>query len=376
VWQLPQPAEAYWTGIIGCGQKCTSPCASALSVARPCPPWQTSFGPIGQADREAIAEYLISRVGAPRLIAAKALFHSLGCRGCHKIRGVGGDDGPDLTLTGDKDPGQVDFTHVSGEATVANWHAEHLRDPAKIVPGSLMPDPGLSDEQIDLLTFYLLSLRRSSFPEAFWPQDRIRVERFGEREFATDGETLFGTFCAACHGAAGEGRRYPGTLPFPSVSNPDFLAAASDDFLARTIHHGRPGRRMPAWGGKDGGLRPEEIAAVVDFLRRQSGVAEPQPTDPRRRWVQADAAAGETLYARYCSGCHGVRGEGSQAIQLNNPALLEAASDDYLIETIGRGRRGTPMPSFRQGSTTNPALSPAEIETIVAYLRTWEQGQE
>jgi len=337
-------------------------------------PWKTSFGPIDEADREAIAEYLGSRVGAPALVHAKALFHSLGCRGCHKVGGVGGDDGPDLTLTGDKDPGQVDFSHVAGERTLANWHAEHLRYPAKIVPGSLMPDPGLTDEQVDMLTFYLLSLRRTSSPEAFWPKDRIRAERFDEREFTTDGETLFGTFCAACHGAAGEGRRYPDTLPFPSVSNPDFLAAAGDDFLARTIHHGRPGRRMPAWGEKDGGLRPEEIAAVVDFLRRQSGASEPEPIHPQRRWVQADAAAGQALYARYCAGCHGADGEGPQAIQLNNPALLAAASDDYLVEMIGRGRRGTPMPSFRQGSTTNPALSEAEIEAIVAFVRTWEQS--
>ena len=51
-----------------------------------------------------------SRVGAPGLVEAKAMFHSLGCRGCHKVGGVGGDDGPDLTLEGKKDPGRLDFT--------------------------------------------------------------------------------------------------------------------------------------------------------------------------------------------------------------------------------------------------------------------------
>ena len=43
--------------------------------------------------------------------------------------------------------------------------------------------------QIDRLVFYLFSLRRTEFPEAFWPKDRIRAQHFGEREFATDGAT-------------------------------------------------------------------------------------------------------------------------------------------------------------------------------------------
>lgn len=335
--------------------------------------WRTSFGPIDEASRTAIGEYLASRVGAGRLVQAKALFHSLGCRGCHKVGGVGGGDGPELTLTGDKDPGRLDFAHVSGERSVAHWHAEHLRNPAQVVPGSQMPKLGLTDEQVDLLVLYLLSLRRSNFPEAYWPQDRIRVERFGEREFATDGETLFAAFCAACHGRAGEGRRFPGAPLFPAVGNPDLLAAATDAFLADTIAQGRPGRRMPAWGEPDGGLRPEEIAAIVSHLRRQAGVAEPQPARTERRWVTADARLGQRLYAAYCSGCHGPQGEGLLAPQLNNRGLLAAASDSYFVETIGLGRRGTLMPSFRSGSPLNPALSAAEIEAIVAFLRTWEK---
>ena len=337
--------------------------------------WKSSFGPIPAEDRQALRVFLSSRVGAPGLTEAKALFHSLGCRGCHRVGGVGGDDGPDLTRVGEMDPGRRDFTHVPGEKTVANWLAEHFRAPATLVPGSKMPALALSEDRIRLLTFYLLSLRRSDVPEAFWPKDRIRAERFGEREFSSDGATLYGTFCAACHGTSGEGRRYPGMPPFPAVGNPDFLALASDAFVTATIEHGRPGRRMPAWGEKDGGLRPSEIVEVVSHVRKLGGGATPAADGKPRRWVQGDANEGIRLFTAYCASCHGPKGEGGEGPALNNKVLLANATDTYLLETIRRGRRGTSMEGFANPSTVRPALAAEEIESIVTYLRTWEAGK-
>jgi cytochrome c oxidase cbb3-type subunit 3 len=337
-------------------------------------PWQTSFGAIPKGDRDALDVFLVSRVGAPGLTEAKALFHSLGCRGCHRIGGVGGDDGPDLTLEGERDPGRLDFAHVPGKATLANWLAEHFRAPATLVPGSKMPALGLAEDQIWLLTFYMLSLRRSDVPEAFWPKDRIRAERFGEREFATDGATLFGTFCAACHGASGQGMRYPGIPPFPAIGNLDFLALASDEFLTATVRGGRPGRRMPAWGEKEGGLRPAEITEVVAHLRRLGDGVTPEADRKPQRWAQGDAKEGVRLFTAFCAACHGPRGEGKEGPALNNKVLLTTATDTYLVETIRRGRRGTEMEGFANPSTIRPALSASEIESIVTYLRTWEAG--
>jgi cbb3-type cytochrome c oxidase subunit III len=334
--------------------------------------WQTSFGEIPPDDRAALNEFLSSRVGAPGLVEAKALFHSLGCRGCHKIGGVGGDDGPDLTREGEKDPARLDYTHVPGKNTFANWLAEHFKNPAQIVAGSQMPLLGLPQEKIDSLVLYLFSLRRSDFPEAYWPKDRIRADRFGEREFATDGATLYGTFCAACHGQRGEGMRYPGAAAFPAIGNTDFLAIASDRFIAATIQHGRPGRRMPAWGEKEGGLRPAEIDAVVAHVRSFGhGVPSPAETEPRR-WVQGDAAAGAHLFAGSCSGCHGAAGEGKEGPQLHNQALLQHATDRYLVETIRRGRHGTTMSSFAQPALAHRQLADQEIESVVTFIRTWE----
>lgn len=337
--------------------------------------WRISFGTIPQEDRRALGVFLSSRVGAPGLTEAKALFHSLGCRGCHKVGAVGGDDGPDLTRVGEMDPGRRDFTRVPGKRTVANWLAEHFRAPATVVPGSKMPALRLDEEQIRLLTFYMLSLRRSDVPEAFWPKDRIRAERFGEREFATDGATLYGTFCAACHGPQGQGMRYAGMPPFPAIGNPDFLALASDDFIAATVRAGRPGRRMPAWGEQEGGLRPGEIVEVVSHVRRLSGGVAPVADRKPRRWVRGDAREGVRLFTAHCASCHGTRGEGGEGPALNNKVLLANATDTYLAETIRRGRRGTAMEGFANPSTVRPALAGTEIESIVTYLRTWEAGK-
>jgi cbb3-type cytochrome c oxidase subunit III len=340
--------------------------------AAPDGPWHTSFGPIPPQDLADLTVLLDSRVGAPRLVKAKASFHSLGCRGCHKVAGVGGDDGPDLTRVGEKDPGQLDFTHVSGPHTVPGWLAEHFRSPATMVPGSAMPQLGLDEPTIETLTFYLLSLRRSDQPEAYWPKDRVRAERFGEREFATDGATIFGTFCAACHGPSGQGMRYPGMAAFPAIGNPDFLAVASDRFLIETVTHGRPGRRMPAWGESAGGLRQGEIAAVIAHVRSLApSVPAPIDEEPHRR-VRGDAAAGARAYSDACASCHGAHGEGGEGPMLANRRLLGAATDTYLIETVRRGRRGTSMPAFSAASPAHRLLSNEEIEAVVAFIRSWE----
>lgn len=334
-------------------------------------PWKTSFAAINEPDRELLSVYMSTLVGAPQLIAAKAAFHSSGCLGCHKVSGVGGDEGPDISRSGEKDPGQVDFAHVAGARRLDNWLAEHFRSPAAVVAGSLMPAQGFGEARIEALTFYTLSLRRRDLPGSYMPKDRLKVARLGEREFATDGETLFGAFCSGCHGASGTGLQAPGMAAFPSIVNPDLLALASDEFIAETVRRGRPGRRMPPWGGAGSGLRPAEIQAVVGYLRRIGGVQAEATSDPAR-WVTADAGAGKRLFAAACSGCHGARGEGGAGPALNNQVLLETAGDTFLTETVGRGRRGTGMAAFRIPSPIRPALSNAEIESIVAFIRTWQ----
>jgi len=338
------------------------------------PRWTDSFGAIDRSDLEAIGGFLATRIAAPQLVEAKSLFHSLGCLGCHKVDGIGGEDGPDLTHVGDKDPGRLDFSHVPGDPTLANWLAEHFRNPARVVPGSQMPAAGLGPEQIDLLTLFMLSLRRGDHPGAYWPKDRIRAERLGDRDFTTDGASVYATFCAGCHGRGGEGLRFGGMPPFPAIGSPDFLAVATDEFMVETIRQGRPGRRMPAWGDASSGLRPAEIAAVIAHLRRLTDTPAPPPDARPPRWAKGDLTEGGRLFSTYCAGCHGADGEGLEGPALRNKVMLSTATDAYLFETIRRGRIGTSMPSFAAPSPVHPALTPAEIDSIVSFIRTWEQS--
>ncbi|MBM3818535.1 MAG: c-type cytochrome [Acidimicrobiia bacterium] len=334
-------------------------------------PWRSAFGSISESDRALLATYLATRVAAPRLVEAKSVFHATGCLGCHKVSGVGGDDGPDLTRAGEKDPGRADFAAVSGPRTLAGWFDEHVRAPAAVVAGSLMPAPPVSAAEVEALTFYTLSLRRRDIAGSYLPRDRMRVARFGEREFTSDGATLFGAFCSGCHGRAGQGHRSPGLPTFPSVANPDFLAVAPDALIAETIRRGRPGRRMRAWGDGSTGLRDEDVPVLVSHLRSLAGVPAPVVDPQPPRWVNGDRAEGERLFSMICAGCHGARGEGGEGLALNNPVLQQFATDTYFVETISRGRRGTAMAAFTEPAPTRPTLSRQEIESIVTFIRTW-----
>ena len=74
------------------------------------------------------------------------------------------------------------------------------------------------------------------------------------------------------------------------------------------------------------------------------------------------------LYARNCAACHGEKGDGGMGIPLSLPSFHASVDDDYLKQTILRGRPGRVMPSFSH-------LSNAEVDGIVSHLRSWYKGK-
>ncbi|MBI4188170.1 MAG: c-type cytochrome [Chloroflexi bacterium] len=79
---------------------------------------------------------------------------------------------------------------------------------------------------------------------------------------AVSAKELFGTRCAACHGANRQG--IPGLAP---ALTPESLTALSDTDTKDTIFNGRTGSAMPAFKGS---LTPEEIDALLQLIKHTS----------------------------------------------------------------------------------------------------------
>ena len=187
---------------------------------------------------------------------------------------------------------------------------------------------------------------------------------------AEEGRALYLRHCAACHGDSGFGG-----VGVP-LALPDFQIAVTDDYLAKTIRMGRPGRVMPAFNR----LNDAEIDAIVKHIRSWSDA---KPLAVEKGIIKGDVLHGKQLYQTHCVACHGDTGQGGKgtgvtfsrprdlpiiAPALNNSGFLASASDGMIKNTLEHGRRDTPMVSFsKQG------LSEKDLNDIVAFIRSLEK---
>jgi cytochrome c oxidase subunit 2 len=92
----------------------------------------------------------------PNAVEGATVFQQKGCGGCHTIGGTSsaGTVGPNLTHFASRKTlaGSV-FERT--DANLRRW----LKDPPKEKPGSIMPNLGLNDHELDVLVAYLQSLR-------------------------------------------------------------------------------------------------------------------------------------------------------------------------------------------------------------------------
>ena len=127
---------------------------------------------------------------------------------------------------------------------------------------------------------------------------------------------------------------------------------------------------MPGWDRRAGGLLPEEITAVADYLRA-GAPATPVPSVPTLR---GSLESGRDLFFRNCAGCHGMDGRGGIAPEIGNPVFQKAATDEFIVRTIRLGRQNTAMPAFQRPDA--PALSDQDIADVLAFLRSWRTKAE
>ena len=196
---------------------------------------------------------------------------------------------------------------------------------------------------------------------AYQPSRMFATAKAFETEAVERGGHLYQQDCATCHGRRGEGVRGSG----PALNTKEFLEEAPDELIFNTITDGRPGTSMPAWGQARGGpYNAQAVEDLVTYIRFWEATA----PSTEEMVLQGDPVEGAVLFSTTCYACHGVSGEGtSSGLQLNDPALLAKLDDDYFRDVIARGRPDRGMPTW--GSV----LAPAQIEDLVAYIRSWQR---
>lgn len=182
---------------------------------------------------------------------------------------------------------------------------------------------------------------------------------------AAEGEKLYNQNCSVCHQADAIGK--PGFAP--SLTNQEFLRAASDTFILGTVRDGREGTGMPPFGH----LGRKNIEAIVAFLRSHAtepNLAQKINAQPH---TEGDPRLGQVWFEQICATCHGPNGDGYVAggtgTAIGKAGFLNKASDGFIRETIKHGRSNTRMLGF-SGPSALASLSDKEIDDIIAFLRT------
>lgn len=196
--------------------------------------------------------------------------------------------------------------------------------------------PDLNDAQVDALVAFLQGWRESLPP-------------------LVDGETLYGRYCAVCHGAEGQG------TVLAAVDLREAAGRSPKEDLRRAIVEGRGS--MPPWGREAGGpLSDEQVEALVQVLRKWGG-AEPEPALPA-----PDALRGADLFARHCASCHGDLGEGGAIVEraINSAEVLDRYTPEALQSLLRTGIPGRAMPSFKD------TLSEQDMRDLLALFQKWK----
>jgi ubiquinol-cytochrome c reductase cytochrome b subunit len=223
------------------------------------------------------------------------LFNSLGCIGCHKIKGRGGTLGPELSP-------QV----LRGKSR--EWLVTQIRDPKMHQPDTIMPAfTSATDQQVSDVIDFLMSVAKEMVKPVAIPSSsppaRPAVKGTGPHKppgpgaFAignTDlGEYLFKQHCTTCHGPGGKDE-----VPNPGSTagkvpplNPVSTALFSKDAevfvnnIDRYIQHGsvprgpNPALRMLPFGDSES-LTQQMIANIEAYVLSLNGVDRAQIVHP------------------------------------------------------------------------------------------------
>ena len=172
------------------------------------------------------------------------------CSGCHGDTGGGGVGVP-LSLPSFLESVDDNFLHKT----------IRMGRPGRVMPAFRR----LSDAQVDAIVSFVRGWSKKPAPE--FSDQPVRGD-------TQHGKQLFASYCAACHGANGEGGKGTGVtfsrkrdLPIiaPALNNAGFLAAASDEMIRHTLQFGREDTPMRSFLVQ--GLSEQDIEDLVSYVR-------------------------------------------------------------------------------------------------------------
>ena len=295
---------------------------------------------------------------AQTTVDGKAIFTAK-CAACHQANGQGA--GPFPPLAANADITAADTKDLI--ATVLNGKTGPITINGKQYSGAMPAWRGqLTNAEIAAVLTYIRSAWTNKAPPVSEEQVASAL-----RPAMLSGEGIFGTKCATCHQANGQGTSaYP-----PLDGNPHVIASDPKEIVA-TIVNGRSGAlsvngktysgTMPTWKGK---LSNPDIAAVATYIRsawsnKASGVTEQMVV---AAGPLVSTAVGQSIYAQKCVACHKANGTGMSGVfpALAGNAHVNASDPVAIIGTIEKGRNT--MPSWKG------QLSTADIAAVVTYIR-------
>jgi cytochrome c oxidase cbb3-type subunit 3 len=219
-----------------------------------------ALGALGGCDRLPGQPVLAERWTPATEVTDFSRLYARNCSGCH---------GADGRLGAARPLDDPLYLALVGEDTLRGVIARG-------VPGTSMPafaqaaGGSLTDQQIDILVKEMRG--RWARPEEFKntvfpPYSAQEATAMGSGPGnAQHGAATYTTYCAQCHGADGGGEATGG-----SVTDPAYLALASDQALRTAVIAGRPDLGKPDWRANLPGrpLSPQDISDVVAWLVAQ-----------------------------------------------------------------------------------------------------------
>ncbi len=169
--------------------------------------------------------------------------------------------------------------------------------------------------------------------------------------------------CIMCHGETRD------KIPTCKLADGQWLKDKTDATLVQSIIFGKGA--MPAWGQAKGGpLNPEDVKAVVAYLKNAAGIAAIEASAGAGAPVTAGLAAkGKEIFMGTCIMCHGETRDKVPTCKLADSDWLKAKTFDGVVSAITNGKPPM-MPTW--GKAKGGPLSDDDIKAVATFL--WEEA--